>query len=148
GAGRAVRHPGEADMRVLINGVSALKPRTGVGHTTAHLHRALSELCPSDSFWLYPGEMVGQVARRFLSRPNPPTPFPAREGGDKARPGKPLPGPGRGWGGVLISVAKAAYRVHFQTVARWGTFDLYHEPNFVPIRTHLPTVVTVHDLSV
>jgi alpha-1,3-rhamnosyl/mannosyltransferase len=25
--------------------------------------------------------------------------------------------------------------------------DLYHEPNFFPIRTRLPTVVTVHDLS-
>ena len=29
-----------------------------------------------------------------------------------------------------------------------GRFDLYHEPNLVPFRVPLPTVVTVHDLSV
>src|SRR5207302_10081798 len=48
----------------------------------------------------------------------------------------------------MVDFAKAAYRAHFRAAARWGRFDLYHEPNFVPIRTHLPTVVTVHDLSV
>jgi alpha-1,3-rhamnosyl/mannosyltransferase len=27
-------------------------------------------------------------------------------------------------------------------------FDLYHEPNFIPLRSDLPTIITVHDLSV
>jgi alpha-1,3-rhamnosyl/mannosyltransferase len=45
-------------------------------------------------------------------------------------------------------VAKRCYHAHFRAAARVGRFDLYHEPNFVPIATHLPTVVTVHDLSV
>jgi alpha-1,3-rhamnosyl/mannosyltransferase len=57
-------------------------------------------------------------------------------------------GPSPRWKARLIDLAKAAYRVHFQAAAGWGNFDLYHEPNFVPIDTHLPTVVTVHDLSV
>src|SRR5262249_41148535 len=61
-----IRPPGEADMRVVINGVSVLKPKTGVGHTTAHLHRALTESQPADSFWLYPGETLGWVARRVF----------------------------------------------------------------------------------
>ena len=26
-------------------------------------------------------------------------------------------------------------------------YDLYHEPNFVPLPSRLPTIVTVHDLS-
>lgn len=46
------------------------------------------------------------------------------------------------------ALAKAAYRLHLRLAARLGRFDLYHEPNFVPVPTHLPTVVTVHDLSV
>src|SRR5262249_25059910 len=33
-------------------------------------------------------------------------------------------------------------------IARFGHFDLYHEPNFVPFRTGLPLVVTIFDLSV
>jgi alpha-1,3-rhamnosyl/mannosyltransferase len=48
----------------------------------------------------------------------------------------------------FTELAKAAYRGHLRAAAGWGGFDLYHEPNFVPVRTHLPTVVTVHDLSV
>lgn len=137
-------------MRVLMNGVSALKSKTGVGHTTANLHRALAEFRPQDEFWLYPGEVVAGITRRVLSRATAPT----RGGGGNpttvaapARTGKGTGGSGR-LRRRLVSLAKAAYRVHFQTVARWGGFDLYHEPNFVPFRTHLPTVVTVHDLSV
>ncbi|RMF80787.1 MAG: hypothetical protein D6744_07880, partial [Planctomycetota bacterium] len=35
-------------------------------------------------------------------------------------------------------------------VFRWKTsgYDLYHEPNHVPVRSRLPTVTTIHDLSV
>ena len=41
-------------MRVLFNGASAIKPKSGVGHTTANLHAALCEHFPADSFWRYP----------------------------------------------------------------------------------------------
>ena len=118
-------------MRVLMNGVSALKPKTGVGHTTAHLHRALEAIRPADRFWLYPGDTVAALVRRALRRP-PAKPRAARSGNPSA----------------LTELAKATYRLHLRLAARWGNFDLYHEPNFVPIRTHLPTVVTIHDLSV
>jgi glycosyltransferase involved in cell wall biosynthesis len=33
-------------------------------------------------------------------------------------------------------------------MCRADAFDLYHEPNFIPWETDLPTVITVHDLSV
>jgi glycosyltransferase involved in cell wall biosynthesis len=120
-------------MRVILNGVSTLRAKTGVGHTTANLHRALAERAPDgDSFWLYPGQTIARVAGRLVRRP----------------------GGGSNGGGVsrlkdhAKEAAKAAYRMHLRAAARWGGFDLYHEPNFVPVRTHLPTVVTVHDLSV
>ncbi|HEX4611055.1 MAG TPA: glycosyltransferase family 1 protein [Urbifossiella sp.] len=120
-------------MRVILNGVSTLKPKTGVGHTTANLHRALTERAgPDDSFWLYPGRAVARLAGRLVGRPG---------GGSQG-------GPASGFKDRLKDGAKAAYRAHLRAAARWGGFDLYHEPNFVPVRTHLPTVVTVHDLSV
>jgi alpha-1,3-rhamnosyl/mannosyltransferase len=30
----------------------------------------------------------------------------------------------------------------------WGKYDLYHEPNFTPLPVGIPTVTTIHDLSV
>jgi alpha-1,3-rhamnosyl/mannosyltransferase len=45
-------------------------------------------------------------------------------------------------------LALAAFPWHFAAYTRAFKFDLYHEPNFVPFKSHLPTVVTVHDLSV
>ncbi len=124
-------------MRVLINGVSTLKPRTGVGHTTAHLHRALCELRPVDSFWLSPGDAVARVVKRLVAPRLAAAPA-----------GRPLHGRATRLKRNLTELAKSAYRAHLRAAARWGGFDLYHEPNFVPVRTHLPTVVTVHDLSV
>lgn len=124
-------------MRVIVNGVSTLKPKTGVGHTTANLHRALAEgAAPDDSFWLYPGRALSQLAGRLVGRAGG-----GGRGGVRGEGGSALKG-------LLKEGAKAAYRAHLRAAARWGRYDLYHEPNFVPVRTHLPTVVTVHDLSV
>jgi alpha-1,3-rhamnosyl/mannosyltransferase len=132
-------------MRVLINGVCTLKPKTGVGHTTAELHRALMRLY-GERFWLYPGEAISRVARRVLGKVRGMGSRGATEGGPYARlVGAALRGGPSSW---AASAAKAAYRVHFRTLARWMRFDLYHEPNFVPHQTRLPTVITVHDLSV
>ncbi len=125
-------------MRVLFNGASAIRPKTGVGHTTAHLHHALTETFPDETFWLYPGERVRRLAAKFfkpaarptvaISPPKPKSPsLPKR---------------------LALRAARAGYATHFQAAARFGRFDLYHEPNLVPFRVSLPTVVTVHDLSV
>ncbi len=125
-------------MRVLFNGASAIRPKTGVGHTTANLHRALASSFPQDTFWLYPGERVrGAAARFFKPKPRPTgavsPPKPANPSLVKR---------------LTLKAARAGYATHFQAAARLGRFDLYHEPNLVPLRTPLPTVVTVHDLSV
>ena len=125
-------------MRVILNGVSALKPKTGVGHTTVNLHTALVESSRGDEFWLFPGSLLSRAASRLLGRKPKTSPRVATE----RVPGK------ASLRSSAVSLAKAAYRESFRVAARWGRFDLYHEPNFVPIRTHLPTVATVHDLSV
>jgi alpha-1,3-rhamnosyl/mannosyltransferase len=124
-------------MRVLFNGASAIRPKTGVGHTTANLHRALAALFPDDAFWLYPGDRVRRLAATFFHPParcGVATPPRSRQPAVLRR--------------LATSAARCGYAIHFHAVARTGRFDLYHEPNLVPFRVALPTVVTVHDLSV
>jgi alpha-1,3-rhamnosyl/mannosyltransferase len=125
-------------MRVLLNGLAALKPKTGVGHHVADLFAALSVTGQDDHFTLYPGELLGKAARSLrTARPAAGPPAPAR------------PRPFRDWlARSAKSAAIAASQVHFAGFTRAFRFDLYHEPNFVPFPSPLPTVITVHDLSV
>jgi hypothetical protein len=58
-------------MRVLINGLAALKPKTGVGHHLTQLADALAAGSPHDTFALYPGERLAELVRR-LNRPSAP----------------------------------------------------------------------------
>jgi alpha-1,3-rhamnosyl/mannosyltransferase len=43
---------------------------------------------------------------------------------------------------------RAALGSLFRAHCRRGGFDLYHEPNFIPFDCDVPTIITVHDLSV
>lgn len=125
-------------MRVVINGLAALKPKTGVGHHVANLTATLTATFPYDEYTLYPGRRTAEMIRR-LNRP------PAAATGPAHRPNPGLVGRGLG---LAKATAKAASRLHFAAYTRTFGFDLYHEPNFVPFPSGLPTVVTVHDLSV
>jgi alpha-1,3-rhamnosyl/mannosyltransferase len=125
-------------MRVVINGLAALKPKTGVGHHVANLAVALTASGPGDEYTLYPGSRIGGLVRR-LNRP------PAAATTSTRRSGSGLLSRAIGF---AKSAAKVASRHHFAAYTRTFQFDLYHEPNFVPFPSALPTVVTVHDLSV
>jgi alpha-1,3-rhamnosyl/mannosyltransferase len=122
-------------MRVVVNGLAALKPKTGVGHHVAELAAALARDFPADGFTLYPGDLLSGVGRRVNRAPQ-----------GSGTPGR------RGWRakffGAAKSAGKAATAWHFAAFTRASRFDLYHEPNFVPFPSRLPTVLTVHDLSV
>ncbi len=125
-------------MRVLFNGTSTIRAKSGVGHTTTQLHQALCALAPKDEFWLYPGNALRRLASHYLKPQVQQTgtiapPKPASNGFLKRR---------------ALQTVQLGYAAHFHAVARLGRFDLYHEPNLVPFGIHLPTVVTVHDLSV
>ncbi len=128
-------------MRVLFNGASALRRRTGVGHTAWQLYHALVRLAPQDHIWLYPGVWWHRRLARFRQAAASP---------QVSRPvSRPLSAPApkwlRQWSWQL---ARGLYAAHFHLAARLGRFDLYHEPNLVPFAVPIPTVVTVHDLSV
>lgn len=125
-------------MRVILNGLAALKPKTGVGHHVADLYAALCSHFPDDQFSLYPGRMISRGVARLRAQPMSNALSPnLRSGAVK-----------RSLRSAVVATAKAACGLHFAAYTRAFGFDLYHEPNFVPFCTHLPTVVTVHDLSV
>jgi glycosyltransferase involved in cell wall biosynthesis len=122
-------------MNVIVNGLAALKPRTGVGHHLTQLVQHLREVALKDEFTLYPGERFSEIIRNANSKPSGP---PTSGSSSWKAPLKNL----------AKSIAKPMSRWHFMAYTRRWKFDLYHEPNFVPYPSRLPTVITIHDLSV
>ena len=115
-------------MRVGIDGYPLAEPRTGVGHYTLELARALAQLSPSDQFELvspapFAPDALDEIERAQLSN--------LRTANPKA----------------------SSIRGHWWTIglplyARRARFDLFHGTNFdVPLSRKRPTVVTIHDLS-
>jgi len=125
-------------MRVVIHATPLVGHRTGVGHYTAELIRALAAT-GQVRVSLYPRPVLAQVRTWFGGGPRPADPAAASA---NRRPllRRILRVPFRwGWRAMIETEARIAF--HPRRV------DLYHEPNFFPLRTRLPTVVTVHDLS-
>jgi alpha-1,3-rhamnosyl/mannosyltransferase len=126
-------------MRVLVNEISTWDgAKTGVGHYTSGLVAALEARGDVDVAH-YPPAWLGLTlagwkrGRRWL----------LRRGGANSSTAATTSG--------LDSRPSLAHRLlqrHFERCCRCGQFDLYHEPNFIPFACDLPTVVTIHDLSV
>ncbi|QEL13349.1 glycosyltransferase family 4 protein [Limnoglobus roseus] len=121
-------------MRVVMNGLAALKPKTGIGHYVARLHAEMG-----DEVALYPGDSRARVIRRCLSLAN--------GGGGSGKPGR-MGSLVPAFKGLLKHLGKTAVEIHFARHCRALGYQLYHEPNFIPFATGLPTVVSAHDLSV
>jgi len=122
-------------MRVVFNQIAALEQRAGIGHYAAQLFRCLSQATAPGTMCGYPSRSLFRVRNglrwlRGLGRTH----------SDAASVGLGRPGEKSDDRGFLARC--------FRIAARWGKYDLYHEPNCIPFPTDLPTVVTVHDLSV
>ena len=96
-------------MRVLFNGVTTLKPKTGIAHAAANLHNALVANFPADTFWLYPGERVAGFARRFFRPVEKHSAGPTKTG----RVSRTIKHLAKRTAGT---VAKLGYATHFQTI--------------------------------
>jgi alpha-1,3-rhamnosyl/mannosyltransferase len=123
-------------MRVVFNVMTTLKPKTGVGQYAARLFAAFGRELPPGSLYAFPtGPLAGVVAR--LQRNRPAAPKTDRSVSLKR---------------VAMRIARhaidAGMGLAFRRACRRGRYDVYHEPNFVPFPSDLPTFVTVHDLSV
>jgi alpha-1,3-rhamnosyl/mannosyltransferase len=126
-------------MRVILNEWSAGGVRTGIGHYTAQLAAHLRPLPGLDELISFPGPFVQRVVGRLKGLANSghqsaTAAGPAAPPGFKARLRERL----RQWW-------RAGLAWHFRR--RSGRAELYHEPNYLPLPSDLPTVATLHDLS-
>jgi alpha-1,3-rhamnosyl/mannosyltransferase len=136
-------------MRILFNRLTTLGNRTGIGRHAANLLTALEEVAVDDRIEGFPtglpwtacrahsevAALVGRLRRHaHLSQPF-----------SWLRPLVRLPA---AIAARLDPWVKAWIRNHIRSLLAHGEFDGYHEPNFLPFATELPTIVTIHDLSV
>jgi alpha-1,3-rhamnosyl/mannosyltransferase len=131
-------------MRVLINGLSMTGARSGIGHYTAELHRSLIDQGHADEVTCFPAPGLRRalgVWARIRPMLVPSKGEPAAGRGEVVSGERPLVGGLRALGRTLLAR-------HFRAACRRGRFDLYHEPNFIPLPCDLPTVTTLHDLGV
>ncbi|WP_227869746.1 glycosyltransferase family 4 protein [Undibacterium parvum] len=116
-------------MRVAFNATALLSPLTGIGQYSAHLAMGLAAHKDIEPEFFY-GAFWGKEVRS--------APLPAAA--------SLLP-----WIRSKVPFSYALRRViqnqRFSSHTRGGRFDIYHEPNILPLPFDGLTVVTVHDLS-
>jgi glycosyltransferase involved in cell wall biosynthesis len=134
-------------MRIIFNSLSALKPKTGVGHYAAHLLAGLREVLAGGAVYSFPRGWLKKAARFgqtvVANRAAAAGPTTAR-----TTPVVWPRGLARQTGRLLRTLGRGCFQGGFTWACRRHQFDLYHEPNFIPWATDVPTVVTLHDLSV
>src|ERR1700694_6067084 len=115
-------------MRVGLDGYPLSEPRTGVGHYTLELARALALIAPSDQFELIAPAPFEPAAKSEIEGTNLPNLH-------------------------TTSLKASSLRGHWWSLglplyARKAAFDVFHGTNFeVPLWKQSRTVVTIHDLS-
>jgi glycosyltransferase involved in cell wall biosynthesis len=133
-------------MRVIVSRMAALGQKTGIGHYTTQLLRCLHEQTLPDEIEEYPGGWLLRLRQAFAPKRVAPPGKAARPGLlRRMRSALRVPTPALH---LLRRVGRHLTARHFRLATGRDRFDLYHEPNFIPFPTDLPTVATLHDLSV
>lgn len=126
-------------LRVILNDRPLCRTLTGVGNYIAQLlvH------APSDApdVEIRPFYFTYLTRRDWRERPAP-DPQPAATGGVR----QPADMGDSRYPWWMRRALQGGYRTLFRALARG--YALYHEPNHIPMRCNLPTVTTIHDLSV
>ncbi len=112
-------------MRIGLDGYPLSEPRSGVGHYTFELARALAVTHPADEFELISPKPFDGFVTEAESLPNL----------------------------SFVRAKSSSIRGHWWSVglplhARRASFDLFHGTNFeLPLWRRGPTILTIHDLS-
>lgn len=117
-------------MRILVNTLTALGPKTGIGNYTLSLLAALRTLPEAPHLVTHPAPWLASLIGRL------------RRGGPGAPAGKTS-----GWKQGLQNWLRNQLDAQFWRHANSGSFDLVHEPNNVARFCNTPYVLTLHDLS-
>jgi alpha-1,3-rhamnosyl/mannosyltransferase len=129
-------------MRVLVNQMVALGRKTGIGHYTVELLRGLQAQQEDDRIDAFPTGLVRRACRSLVrTRPY----LSGRAAGDGAA--RRLGVRARALE-YLRQCGHAVLGRHFRAVCARGRYDLYHEPNVIPLAADCPILTTLHDLSV
>jgi alpha-1,3-rhamnosyl/mannosyltransferase len=135
-------------MHVLVNEISTWDgAKTGVGYYTSGLVAALEARGDVDVAH-YPPTWLGLTLAAWKRGRRP--------AGINRNPKSKIQYPKSGislefafrGAAASTSLKHCLLQRHFERFCRRGRFDLYHEPNFIPFACDLPTIVTIHDLSV
>jgi len=139
-------------MRIVVNLLPTLKPKTGVGHYAARLFAALGRHLTADDLHAFPSGVLETCVRQLHRAGRPRFVAAAFRPRVMTRGHGPKPAPTEVIQNFVKRAARAAGRgclgAAFRATCRRGGFDIYHEPNFIPFPCDVPAVVTVHDLSV
>jgi len=130
-------------MRIVVNRLPALGIKTGIGHYTAELLRHLWEQGGDEQIDLFPRGMMWRLrslASQLSTGPRQPSEAPAQPSW-LARQKSVLTHCGR-------QAARLLLQASFRATCSWNKYHLYHEPNFIPLPSDVPTVSTIADLSV
>lgn len=133
-------------MRVLLNMLPASGKKTGIGHYVSELFQHLLQIAGEeqiDSFprpWLRFGWRMGNQLRPHLERLKPRRT--SSTASDSASPAQ---------ASVVMTFLRQwgqkAVTGHLAKMCRRNRYDVYHEPNLVPLPCDVKTIGTVHDLS-
>jgi len=141
-------HGGESgDMRVVVNQSTTLGHKSGIGYYTIQLLRCLRAHHDAsiDAFpqgWLLRVQKALARAQSTVRR------------GHGIRPNRPEVAPSpliRLERRVLAKLRDLSLKgsAHlFRSACIRNGYEVYHEPNYIPLPCDLPTVATIHDLSV
>jgi alpha-1,3-rhamnosyl/mannosyltransferase len=134
-------------MRVLVNALTAAGGRTGIGHYTAQLLRCLRDQADADAIDCFPSPWIRRARhawirlRPWIEGENPPPTQAIRNISVSSN-----------WRYRALHRLRSAGQTlltrDLRAHCRHRDYDLYHEPNFIPLPSDLPTVATIHDLSV
>ncbi|MHB1421631.1 MAG: glycosyltransferase family 4 protein [Gemmataceae bacterium] len=132
-------------MRVILNYlVAAESHRTGVGHYTAEMYRCVLQQAGDDVIDTFPGPKGQRALAAWMRfrRPRVPSSGSAPRGSSSVH--RTIR---RHLFHGVRALGRAARHILFRQICRWKRYDLYHEPNFLPLPCDCPTVATLHDLS-
>ncbi len=130
-------------MRVIVNRLAALGLKTGIGHYATQLLRCLhARAAPGDIDEFPPGWVSRVPGVYALARPRLEPPEGGKGGGRTTAAVRRAVLQGLRAGGRALMAA------WFRAVCFGRRYDLYHEPNYIPLPCDAPTVATICDLSV
>jgi alpha-1,3-rhamnosyl/mannosyltransferase len=130
-------------MRIVVNECVTRRAMTGIGHYTSQLTRCLRLLAKREAFvsfpdaWIDSGYSLLRAGRRAYSLVA------------TARNQQP-PGDNGKRSSLRSTVRHGAHTLlsqYFRACVAPNA-DIYHEPNVIPLDAGIPTVTTIHDLSV